>query len=102
MDVRRFMWENRKHYDFVVVSADKNFLKNSFSADTDLGRLQFERVSFKSLMISLLTHPGVSLTRKQHDRIVKTASQMGAVSVSSAVWKNTIPRSRKVTKLQSS
>ncbi|QFS98687.1 hypothetical protein FIV06_14765 [Labrenzia sp. THAF191b] len=76
MDVRQFMLNrnNREKYDFLVISADGAFLDNKFNADNALERMKFRRMSFKSLMISMLTHPDVPLTPQQHDTIVHAAN----------------------------
>ncbi|MEM9632973.1 MAG: hypothetical protein AAGA50_16700 [Pseudomonadota bacterium] len=69
MGARKFMLENKSQYDFEVISADKGILDNKFTAQTDLTRLQFERVSMKSVMTWVLSHPDVELTPQQFETI---------------------------------
>ncbi|MES0880519.1 hypothetical protein [Roseibium sp. SCP14] len=69
MGARKFMLENKSQYDFEVISADKGILDNKFTAQTELTRLQFERVSMKSVMTWVLSHPDVELTPQQFETI---------------------------------
>ncbi|KZL23839.1 calcium-binding protein [Pseudovibrio sp. Ad37] len=80
MGARKFMQDNKDYYDFEVISRDKDFLDNKFNKQTDLERLNFDRVSVKSALTDLLTDPDVDYTQQQFDEL-KTkidASQFGS------------------------
>ncbi|KZL11705.1 calcium-binding protein [Pseudovibrio sp. Ad26] len=81
MGARKFMQDNKDYYDFEVISRDKDFLDNKFNKQTDLERLNFDRVSVKSALTDLLTDPDVDYTQQQFDEL-KTKIDAGQFGTS--------------------
>ncbi|MES0811344.1 hypothetical protein ABLO27_17795 [Roseibium sp. SCPC15] len=69
MGARKFMLENNDLYDFEVISRDDDFLDNRVGKDHPLKKVPFERLSMKSALSWLMTHPDVELSEVQFNEL---------------------------------
>ncbi|MCV0425177.1 MAG: hypothetical protein K5905_06875, partial [Roseibium sp.] len=65
MGARKFMLDHAHEYDFEVISADQDFLDNRVGKRHPLKKVPFERLSIKSALSWLMTHPDVELSEAQ-------------------------------------
>ncbi|CTQ53107.1 hypothetical protein LP7551_01628 [Roseibium album] len=65
MGARKFMLDHANEYYFEVISADQDFLDNRVGKHHPLKKVPFERLSMKSALSWLMTHPDVELSEAQ-------------------------------------